>query len=141
MMPFLWVLIPYLLPAAVIVVPLALICGIDIRVRRLRKSVQTCETSIQAEAAQLTNAVNELKRRFEEFENEGVTRRDPEPQDAGLSDMARGKVLKMHRVGRSTEQIAETLGLPKGEVDLLIKVHKVVMRPYEGVAPAGQMGA
>ena len=33
----------------------------------------------------------------------------------------------------------EALRVPKGEVDLLVKVHKIVMRPYEDVvlAPAG----
>ncbi len=141
MIPILWSLIPYLIPAAVVVIPLALVCGIDLRVRRLRKSVRNCEASIQAEAAQLTNALNELKRKFAELETNGGARLDPEPQDAGLSDMARGKVLKMHRVGRPPEHIAETLGLAKGEVDLLIKVHKVVMQPYQGVAPAGRVTA
>ncbi len=95
---------------------------------------RNCDAAIQAEAAQLTNAVNELKRRVGGTRECRRNRNNPGPQEAGLSDMARGKILKMHRVGRASEQIAETLGLPKGEVDLLVKVHKIVMQPYEGAA-------
>lgn len=138
---FLWTLVPYLLPAAVLAIPLALVCAVAMRVRGLRKAVRNCEQSVQAEAAQLTNAVNELKHKFTEFEKQGVIQAQTEPQEAGLGDIARGKVLKMHRVGRAPEQIAQSLGLPKGEVDLLIKVHKIVMRPYEGVSPAERLGA
>jgi hypothetical protein len=140
-MQFLWMLVPYLLPAAILAVPLALIAAIDVRVRQLGKAVRACDAAIQSEAAQLTNAVNDLKRMVTELESKEGARSDGEPQEAGLSDLARGKVLKMHRVGRASEQIAETLGLPKGEVDLLIKVHKIVMQPYEGLAPAAKLRA
>ena len=140
-MQYLWMLIPYLLPAGILLVPLSLIVVMDIRVRRLAKSVRSCDAAIQAEAAQLTNAVNDLKRRVTDLESNAGSRGDGEQRESGLNDMARGKVLKMHRVGRAPEQIAETLGLPKGEVDLLIKVHRIVMKPYEGLAQAERLRA
>ncbi len=45
----------------------------------------------------------------------------------------------MHRLGQSPDRIAGALRVPKGEVDLLVKVHKIVMRPYEEVR-AGAVG-
>ena len=48
-------------------------------------------------------------------------------------------MLKLHRLGQPLDRIAGSLRVPKGEVDLLVKVHKIVMRPYEEVvlAPLG----
>ena len=50
---------------------------------------------------------------------------------SGLNTTLRSKVLKMHRMGQSMDHIADSLRVPKGEVDLLVKVHRIVMRPYE----------
>jgi hypothetical protein len=133
-MQIFWTMFPYLIQACIVLIPLSLVFAVDFRVRRLGKSIRKCDAAIQAEAAQLTNAINELKRRMAELES-GTNVKIAEPQESGLGDIARGKVLKMHRVGRDAGQIAETLGLPKGEVDLLVKVHKIVMKPYQDVAP------
>jgi|SRR5579884_1145836 len=43
----------------------------------------------------------------------------------------RGKVIKLHRLGRSPEQIADTLRLPKGEIALLLKIHAIVVERVE----------
>ena len=53
------------------------------------------------------------------------------PQGSGLSTTLRSKALKMHRMGQPMDRIAENLRVPKGEVELLVKVHQIVMRPYE----------
>ena len=50
---------------------------------------------------------------------------------SGLNTTLRSKVLKMHRMGQSMDHIADSLRVPRGEVDLLVKVHRIVMRPYE----------
>jgi hypothetical protein len=121
-------LLPHLFVVAITAIMLGLFYGINRRVRRLRKQVGNSESSIQAETAQLANSINELKRKFEDWEkDEGMAGASLEP---GLTDMARAKVLKMHRVGQAPDQIASKLRLPKGEIDLLIKVHQIVMRPY-----------
>ncbi len=61
---------------------------------------------------------------------------DPQPAPTakpfqGLNSTTRSKVLKMHWLGQSADQIAGKLGLQKGEVDLLIKVHQITMRALE----------
>ena len=114
---------------------LVLFYGVRQSLRRLRRRVSECETSLQAEAAQLTNAVNDLKIRVEELEadeKQGVNA--SVAASNGLNNTIRSKALKMHRLGQSTDRISDVLGVPKGEVDLLLKVHRIVMRPYENGA-------
>ena len=51
----------------------------------------------------------------------------PPPARSGLNLNKRGQVLQMYRRGQSREQIAASLGLPITEIDLLIKVHQIVL--------------
>jgi hypothetical protein len=39
----------------------------------------------------------------------------------------RSQALRMHRQGERADQIAENLSLPRQEVDLLLKVHRIVI--------------
>jgi hypothetical protein len=39
----------------------------------------------------------------------------------------RSQALRMHRRGDSPEQVASTLGIPLQEVELLLKVHRIVV--------------
>lgn len=48
-----------------------------------------------------------------------------EPQSVNLSK--RSLALRMYRRGESTEQIAAALGVPRNEVELLLKVQKTVL--------------
>jgi hypothetical protein len=46
---------------------------------------------------------------------------------SGLNLSKRSQVLRMHRKGDPQDQIAATLGVPLQEVELLIKVHGIVI--------------
>jgi hypothetical protein len=46
---------------------------------------------------------------------------------AGLNLSKRSQVLRMHRQGDQPDRIAAALGVPLQEVDLLIKVHRIVI--------------
>jgi hypothetical protein len=138
MTPLLWELLPHFCVVAITVLMLGLFHGINRRLRRLQKRTIKMEASREAEAAELKNAINELKHKFAELEKHDAQLADA-PVEPGLSDIARAKVLKMHRVGHKADHIAETLRLPKGEVELLVKVHRVVMQPYRDLGVwAGQ---
>jgi hypothetical protein len=39
----------------------------------------------------------------------------------------RSQALRLHRQGERPEQIASTLEVPRQEIELLIKVHQIVM--------------
>jgi hypothetical protein len=45
----------------------------------------------------------------------------------GLNLNKRSQALRMHRRGEGPEQIAAALELPRQEVDLLLKVHRIVL--------------
>jgi hypothetical protein len=52
----------------------------------------------------------------------------PAPPRPNLNLSKRSQALRMHRHGEPAEQIAAALELPKQEVDLLLKVHRLVIR-------------
>ena len=51
----------------------------------------------------------------------------PAPARSGLNLSKRTHVLRMHRSGQDSAGIATALALPRSEVELLIKVHRIVM--------------
>jgi hypothetical protein len=46
----------------------------------------------------------------------------------GLNLTTRSQVLRMHRHGKTAENIARVLEVPRQEVDLLLKVHGIVIK-------------
>jgi hypothetical protein len=52
---------------------------------------------------------------------------DPAAARPGLNLSKRSQALRMHRRGESAEQIAGALQVPRQEVDLLVKVHRIVL--------------
>ncbi len=92
----------------------------------------------------LSIEIAELKTKVQELEETGhsVQPAVAVAGTSGVSSTLRSKILKMHRLGQSSERIAGALRLSRGEVDLLVKVHGIVMRPYQEVqlaAPAAEL--
>lgn len=52
---------------------------------------------------------------------------DPALPRPGLNLSKRSQALRLHRRGESAEKIATELQLPRQEVDLLLKVHRIVL--------------
>lgn len=139
-------LLPYLTVAGNLLLVLGVLLGLNQRVRQLQARAGKQEKTLQTETARLTMEIAELKDRILELEQTDNSIA-PAPADTGsatatgnsVNNTLRSKVLKMHRLGQSADRIAGSLRVPKGEVDLLVKVHKIVMRPYEEVvlAPLG----
>jgi hypothetical protein len=48
----------------------------------------------------------------------------PQP---GMNVSKRSQALRMHRRGDTPEQVASTLGVPLQEIELLLKVHRIVV--------------
>jgi hypothetical protein len=46
---------------------------------------------------------------------------------AGFNVTKRSQALRLHRQGESADQIAASLQLPRQEVELLLKVHRIVL--------------
>jgi hypothetical protein len=51
----------------------------------------------------------------------------PGPPRSGFNLGKRTQALRMHRQGDSTEKIAASLELPRQEVELLLKVHRIAI--------------
>jgi hypothetical protein len=131
--------LPYAPVAALTIILLCLHGVVGRRLRKLSKQVAQCEASMTArgsEFSEFSDGLAELKRSMAEWKADAEPRvADHAIRVASLNNSLRGKVLKMHRLGQPADRIAEALSVPKGEVDLLVKVHRIVMRPYE-TAPA-----
>ncbi len=137
-------LLPYLSVVANLALVLGVLLGVNERVRRLSARSTKDEKARQTESARLAAEIAELKNRILELEESAkAARAVPATEQGaaiaagatgnGINNTLRSKVLKMHRLGQPAERIAGSLRVPKGEVDLLVKVHKIVMRPYEEV--------
>jgi hypothetical protein len=123
-------LLSFVFLAGSIVLFLGLFYDVSRRLQRLRTRVGEGDARMQAETTEMINGLASLRLRIDELENAPAPSAAGGISGNGMNSTLRAKVLKMHRLGQPAERIAGTLQLPKGEVDLLVKVHQVVMRPY-----------
>ena len=139
-------LLPYLTVIANLVLVLGILLGLNQRIRQLGARTGQQEKTLETETARLSSEIVQLKGQIQELEQAGnapgtgTAAPSAAPvTGSSVNNTLRSKVLKMHRLGQSPDRIAGALRVPKGEVDLLVKVHKIVMRPYEEVvlAPLG----
>jgi len=100
----------------------------------LKCEIRTLEKRGQANQTALTEAVAAVRASLDSvhLELRGLQEQTgmlvpPAPARSGLNLNKRGQVLQMYRLGQAPEQIAASLGLPLTEIDLLIKVHQIVL--------------
>ena len=119
----------------VYVLPWLLVAGSAAMVLRLAAGVQRLNTKLDRGRHELRDEVTALKGKVEAMKGELEPLLDAHSlstnQPAGVDTAIRAKMLKMHRLGRSVEQIATTLQRPKGEVTMLLKVHAIMMKSFE----------
>jgi hypothetical protein len=82
-----------------------------------------CEAAVES----LQNDLAAGLREFREFHRDPVFPSIAAPAKPGLNLSKRSQALRMHRLGGAPEEIAEALELPLQEVDLLLKVHRIVI--------------
>ena len=82
----------------------------------------------EAALAAIRDSTRELAARVDELEQRPVPAALPGPPKAGLNLSKRSQALRMHRRGDPPAQIALALDIPLQEVDLLLKVHRIVLR-------------
>ena len=110
---------------------LYLFIALKAELRRLERR----QAESQSRTAELATALDDVRRLLDGLENDlrDVERQTgmlvaPTPPRAGLNLSRRTQVLRMHRSGQENAAIAEALALPRAEVDLLIKVHRISVR-------------
>ena len=72
-------------------------------------------------------AVERLESDLREVERQTGMLVAPAPARSGLNLSKRTQVLRMHRAGQDSAGIAAVLALPRSEVELLIKVQRIVV--------------
>jgi hypothetical protein len=88
---------------------------------------QTRESSLVGAVSTLRAALEELRTELHALEEQTGMLVPPAPTRSGLNLSKRGQVLQMYRRGQSPDQIGVSLGLPLTEIELLIKVHEIVL--------------
>jgi hypothetical protein len=95
---------------------------------RRRGEEQLRLEGLEAALAQARLAVQSLETDLREVERQTGMLVAPAPARSGLNLSKRTQVLRMHRCGQDTAGIAAAMSLPRAEVELLIKVHRMVVQ-------------
>jgi hypothetical protein len=75
----------------------------------------------------LRDSVDALAAQLHDLQNHPPVAPPPGLPKPGLNLSKRSHALRMHRRGEAAEQIAAALDLPRQEVELLLKVHRIVL--------------
>lgn len=84
-------------------------------------------STVESGLADLGAQVRKLQTEMQEVQQHAGMLVPPEPCRSGLNLSKRTQVLRLHRAGEDAARIAGSLGLPRGEVELLIKVHRIAV--------------
>jgi len=110
---------------------LAIVCGGTALL--LARMAMGAAHQTSALGASIQVGLEALTTRFECLEQQNETLRrqpaeaSPEVGKAALNLNKRAQVLRMHRRGDPPDRIATLLEVPRQEVDLLIKVHRIII--------------
>ena len=95
--------------------------------RRTHELQHEMERTVQATKAGL----EELTADVQDMGRQPSVATAPGRLRGGLNLTTRSQVLRLHRRGETAEQIASMLEIPRQEVDLLLKVHRIVLSAME----------
>ncbi len=124
-----------------LVVPLAAMCSLGLggvalsivaivhaksSVRYFDRRSSTTQARLDAELESAKEKVNELAGEVCQIREQAP--QTPVPPRPGFNISTRSQALRMHRRGDSPGQIASALQVPLQEVELLLKVHRIVLQ-------------
>jgi uncharacterized protein DUF6115 len=96
---------------------------------------------LEATVAHLAAEMHELRDRLGEREAEQPAPAGWPQEVTGVNLNRRGQILRLRRRGRTVEEIATTLQMPRGEVELLVKVHELSQRAAGAPGAASSFSA
>jgi hypothetical protein len=97
--------------------------------RRLASHSHQQREALEARLNQLAESAERLRSELEE-----ATRPSAGPVRQSVNLNKRGQVLRMRRRGENPETISAALGIPRNEVDLLLKVHQLAAERVQEAA-------
>jgi hypothetical protein len=98
---------------------------LHLKMRALTKNAREQRENLENRIAQTAEAVETLRSQMEQKAQESPV--PVLPTGGALNLNRRGQVLRMRRRGESPETISGSLGIPRNEVDLLLKVHELAI--------------
>jgi DNA-binding NarL/FixJ family response regulator len=120
-------LAPYALLAAGCIFALFFLLTFEKEIRSLKARLAGRQAGDNAFARDLKRQLSELAERLRDAEERaGIPIAPPSPKPS-LNLNKRTQVLRMSRRGERTENIAASLSLPRREVELLLKIHALVL--------------
>ena len=90
--------------------------------------MKTVGRSVEATLRNWREALDSLAAQVRDLPQQSLPAATSSPPKSGLNMNKRSQVLRMQRTGESPEQIAIALEVPLQEVDLLLKVQRIVLR-------------
>jgi hypothetical protein len=110
-------------------------CGCLFLFCSLKGELRATQIRYLKERASAEKTITELKAGLEALEKEVAQRREQPPVGllappqpvAGLNLTKRSQAIQLSRRGENPSQIATALGVPLNEVELLLKVHRLVI--------------
>ncbi|HFB98831.1 MAG TPA: hypothetical protein ENJ62_06795 [Bryobacterales bacterium] len=110
--------------AAGLGVAVGLFFGLKREISRLSLRRRRGDETLAQSLDQLKRELDGLRAGAAEFDRR-LRELPPPVADREMDPVHRAQVLRMHRRGERPEQIAAALGLPLGEVDLLLKLYRI----------------
>ena len=125
-----------------LLLPLSILCGLILcgtavslfavwrahcLLREINRRAGDKQSQKDAELQALRDSVDSLAAQIHDLQNHPPVAPPPGLPKPGLNLSKRSHALRMHRRGEGAEQIAAALELPRQEVDLLLKVHRIVL--------------
>jgi hypothetical protein len=122
-----WILHPAV-PYAVIATGMALCLFLFVSLKRdLRVSEARSLKKLAAMEANCATKMELLDERWKELSQISSLLVAPTPPRSGLNLSRRSQALQMSRRGETPQEISTTLSIPRNEVELLVKVQKIVL--------------
>jgi hypothetical protein len=90
--------------------------------------MKTVGRSVEATLRNWREALDSLAAQVRDLPQSSLPAATSSPPKCGLNMSKRSQVLRMHRRGDAPEQISVALEVPLQEVDLLLKVQRIVLR-------------
>jgi len=120
-------LAPYMLLAAGCIFALFFLLSFDKEIRQLKSRLARRQAGDNASTCDLRAQVQQLNERLRDAEERAGIAVAPQSPKASLNLNKRTQVLRMSRRGERAENIAAMLSLPRREVELLLKIHGLVL--------------
>ena len=93
-------------------------------IHRIAQDSSTQRESLERAVSQLRAELSALNAQYTEIEKSVGQLPQVSSIRPGINTSRRSQVLRLHRRGERAEHISAVLGIPQGEVDLLLKVHR-----------------